>query len=378
MIKNKQMKNNSLLFSSILFILIASSCSSPVSNNPNPAEPAVNVQTMVLTTGSQSAPVTIPGQLLSYNSVDLYAKENGYVKTLYADIGTKVKKGQLLVVLEAPELLSQYHQAQADMDTRLATYKGSRDNYDRLYRTSQTPGTISPNDMDLALARAQADSAQWKAAESSFHQTEDLLSYLEIRAPFDGVITVRNISPGAYVGPADKNSGKPLMVLQELDRLRLTMNVTEGYIGFVNNRDSARFTVRGLPGLQFTAYISRKAGGLDAQTRTEQVELDVDNRDHLLLPQMYADIHLTMKEETPGFDIPGSALVTNAQRVFVIRVKDRKAVWVDVKKGLENATSVRVDGQLNAGDTLVTNATEEIKNDALLTISSVRRIAQGL
>ncbi|HXO78240.1 MAG TPA: biotin/lipoyl-binding protein, partial [Puia sp.] len=91
---------------------------------------------MILATGSQSAAVTIPGQLLSYNSVDLYAKENGYVKTLYADIGTRVRKGQLLVVLEAPELLSQYRQAQADMDTRLATYKGSRANYDRLYRTS--------------------------------------------------------------------------------------------------------------------------------------------------------------------------------------------------------------------------------------------------
>ena len=365
------MKNNSLLFSSILFIVIAGSCGSPVSSGPGTTEPAVNVQTMVLTTGSQSAAVTIPGQLLSYNSVDLYAKENGYVKALYADIGTTVKKGQLLVVLEAPELLSQYHQAQADMDTRLATYKGSRANYDRLYRTSQTPGTISPNDLDLSLARAQADSAQWKAAESSFHQTEDLLSYLEIRAPFDGVITVRNISPGAYVGPADKNSGKPLLVLQELDRLRLTMNITEGYIGFLNNRDSASFTVRGLPGLQFTAHISRKAGGLDAQTRTEQVEMDVDNRNHLLLPQMYADIRLTIKDEKPGFDIPGSALVTSAQRVFVIRVKDQKAVWVDVKKGLENATSVRVAGQLSAGDTLVTNATEEIKSGALLAVSPV-------
>ena len=371
MIKNNQMKNNSLLYSSILIFLIASSCGSSVSSGPVPAEPAVNVQTMVLTNGSQSAAVTIPGQLFSYNSVDLYAKENGYVKTLFADIGTRVKKGQLLVVLEAPELLSQYRQAQADMDTRLATYKGSRANYDRLYRTSQTPGTISPNDLDLALARAQADSAQWKAAESSFRQTEDLLNYLEIRAPFDGVITVRNISPGAYVGPADKNSAKPLLVLQELDRLRLTMNVTEGYIPFLSNRDSASFTVRGLPGRQFTAYISRKAGGLDAQTRTEQMELDVDNHNHLLLPQMYADIHLTMKEETPGFDIPGSALVMSPQRIFVIRVKDRKADWVDVKKGLENATSVRVAGQLNAGDTLVTNATEEIKNGALLTVSPV-------
>ena len=149
------------------------------------------------------------------------------------------------------------------------------------------------------------------------------------------------------------------------------MNITEGYIGSLNNRDSASFTVRGLPGLQFTAHISRKAGGLDAQTRTEQVELDVDNRKHLLLPHMYADIHLTVKDEAPGFDIPGSALVTSAQRVFVIRVKDRKAVWVDVKKGLENATSVRVAGQLNAGDTLVTNATEEIMNGALLTVGPV-------
>jgi membrane fusion protein (multidrug efflux system) len=355
-------KSDAKVFLSLLvLVMITVSCSNSNRDTKVAVSPAVNVQSFVLTTGQISAPLTIPGQLVPYNNVELYAKENSYVKTINADIGTRVKKGQLLVSLEAPEMISQYNQAQADMNTKLATYKGSRANYQRLYHTSKIPGTISPNDLDLALAKASADSAQWKASESSFRQAADLLNYLVIKAPFDGVVTARNVSPGAYVGPGDKSSGKPLLILQDQDRLRLTMNVTESYTGNLRNRDTVGFTVRSLPGRKFVAHISRMAGGIDPQTRTEQVEMDVDNREHVLLPQMYADIFLNVKGGN-GFIIPRTALVSSAERIFVITVVNHKAVWVDVKKGMEDGKNVSISGALKAGDVLVSNATDEIKN----------------
>ncbi|MDN5288455.1 MAG: efflux transporter periplasmic adaptor subunit [Mucilaginibacter sp.] len=356
-------KNNIKVYLGLLILgFITASCSSNNNNHRKVAvNAAVDVQSFVLTTGQISAPLTVPGQLVPYNNVELYAKENSYVKSINVDIGTRVKKGQLLVNLEAPEMISQYNQAQADMNTKLATYKGSKANYERLNRTSKIPGTISPNDLDLALAKASADSAQWKASQSSFRQAADLLNYLSIKAPFDGVITVRNVSPGAYVGPGDKSSGKPLLVLQDQNRLRLTMNITEGYTGYLNNRDTVGFSVRALPGQKFVAHISRMAGGIDPQTRTEQVEMDVDNKDHVLLPQMYADISLQVKGDQHGFVIPRTALVTNAERVFVISIVNHKAVWVDVKKGLEDGNTITVTGALKAGDVLVANATDEIR-----------------
>jgi membrane fusion protein (multidrug efflux system) len=328
------------------------------------------VQTFVLATGQISAPLTVPGQLVPYNNVELYAKENSYVKTINADIGTRVKKGQLLVSLEAPEMISQYNQAQADMNTKLATYKGSRANYERLNHTSKIPGTISPNDLDQALAKASADSAQWKASQSSFKQAADLLNYLTIKAPFDGVITARNVSPGAYVGPGDKSSGKPLLVLQDQNRLRLTMNITEDYTSYLNNRDTVGFSVKALPNRKFVAHISRMAGGIDPQTRTEQVEMDVDNSDHMLLPQMYADVSLLVKGDGHGFVIPRTALVVSTERIFVITIVNGKAVWVDVKKGLEDGKTIKVTGTLKAGDVLVANATDEIKNGTPLKITA--------
>lgn len=359
--KKIKKSNVKVCFSLLVLVTIMASCSNSNNDTKATANPVVDVQSFVLSTGQISTPLTIPGQLVPYNSVELYAKENSYVKTINADIGTRVKKGQVLVSLEAPEMISQYNQAQADMNTKLAVYKGSRANYERLYRTSKVPGTISPNDLDLALAKASADSAQWKASQSSFRQAADLLNYLVIKAPFDGVITARNVSPGAYIGPGDKNSGKPLLVLQDQDRLRLTMNVTESYTGNLRNQDTAGFSVRSLLGRKFVAHISRMAGGIDPQTRTEQVEMDVDNREHVLLPQMYADVFLTVKGGN-GFVIPRTALVSSAERIFVITVVNHKAVWVDVKKGLEDGKNVTISGALKAGDVLVTNATDEIKN----------------
>jgi membrane fusion protein (multidrug efflux system) len=350
----------------ICLAVFASACTSqqrPVKKSTNDS---LQVSMVAARKGSLSTLVDIPGQLLPYLSVDLYSKENGYVKTLGTDIGAGVTKNQVLLTLEAPEMESQFAQAQADVNTRLATYKGSKANYERLVRASQLPGTISPNDLDIALAKASADSASWKASVANYTRTKELLSYLVVRAPFDGVITARNVSPGAYVSPGDKTTNKPMLSLQERDKLRLTMNVAENYTGYIHMGDTVNFQVSSLPGREFKARVSRMAGGINLETRTEQIEMDVDNRDHQLLPQMYADIRLPIKGDNQDFIIPRTALVMSDEQIFVIKSEAGRAVRVGVTKTLDNAKNVAVRGPLKEGDQLIMNATSEIRDGARL------------
>jgi RND family efflux transporter MFP subunit len=165
-----------------------------------------STQVFSLTKGRLSSSLQIPGELIAYQQVDLYAKENSFVKKLFVDVGSEVKTGQLLVTMDAPELGSQLAGALSNIKSREAIYTASKANYDRLLATSQTPGTISPNDLEQANARKNADLAQLDAAKASYRQIQELQSYLQIRAPFNGVITARNVNLGAYVGPSGKGS----------------------------------------------------------------------------------------------------------------------------------------------------------------------------
>src|SRR5205085_1096301 len=189
--------------------------------------------------------------------VDLYAKENSFVKKLYVDVVSEVTTGQLLVTMEAPELGSQLAGALSDIKSREAIYTASKANYDRLYETSKTPGTISPNDLEQAAARKNADLAQLEAAKAAYRQVAQTQNYLQIRAPFSGVITARNVNLGAYVGPSGKGSEMPLFTLQEQKKLRLVISVPETYSSYLSNKNSVKFSVKALPNQEFEAQIKR-------------------------------------------------------------------------------------------------------------------------
>ena len=213
-------------------------------HNTAAAVPATEV--FSLQKGRLSSSLQIPGELIAYQQVDLYAKENSFVKKLYVDVGSEVTTGQLLVTMEAPELGSQLAGALSNIKSREAIYMASKANYDRLYETSQTPGTISPNDLEQAAARKNSDFAQLEAAKAAYKQIAETQNYLQIRAPFSGVITARNVNPGAYVGPSGKGSELPLFTLQEQKKLRLVISVPEAYTSYLNHKNEVSFTVKSL------------------------------------------------------------------------------------------------------------------------------------
>jgi membrane fusion protein, multidrug efflux system len=312
--------------------------------------------------GMMSSSLQIPGELIAYQQVDLYAKEASFVKKLYADVGSEVTTGQLLVTMEAPELGSQLAGAESNIKSREAMYLASKANHDRLVATSQTPGTISPNDLEQAAARKDADLAQLDAAKAAYRQVLQTQNYLQIRAPFSGVITSRNVNPGAYVGPSGKGSDLPLFTLQEQKRLRLVVAVPEAYSSYLSNKSEVSFAVRSLPNQHFKGQVKRLAGALDDRFHSQRIEMDVTNNNKQLLPGMVAEVNLPLPASDSTFIVPKSAVINSPESVFVIRVVNNKAERVPVKTGREANNMIEVYGNLNTSDLLLKSATDEIRS----------------
>ncbi len=326
--------------------------------------PVTNV--FSLKKGRLSSSLQIPGELIPYQQVDLYAKVNSFVKKLYVDVGSEVKEGELLATMDAPELGSQLAGAESNIKSREAIYLASKANYDRLTETSKTPGTISPNDLEQAAARKNSDLAQLQSAEAAHKEITETQGYLQIRAPFNGVITARNVNPGAYVGPAGKGSELPLFNLQEQKRLRLVLSVPEAYTEYLNHKDEVSFTVRSMPGHSFKATIKRLSGSIDSRLRSQRVEMDVFNNDIKLLPGMVAEVNLPLPATDSTFIVPKSAVVNSTEAVFVIRVVNNQSQRVEVKTGRDANGMTEIYGNLKEGDLLLITASDEIKNGTAL------------
>ena len=353
------------LFAAIALLAVAglSSCGSKEQKEATDDQdtiPAIAV--FPLEKGKLSSDLALPGELAPYQQVDLYAKVSSFVKKVNVDVGSEVKQGQLLLTLEAPEVNSQLAEAKSRIATQAAILAASKSNYDRLLETSKTPGTISGNDLDQAAAKMHSDQANVEAAKSAYQANVANLDYLNIKAPFNAVVSSRNINPGAFVGPTSKGSDMPLLVLQQQDRLRLVISVPEAYSGILKENSKVTFTVRSMPGKKFTAEVKRMAGALDSKLRSERLEMDVYNKDKTLLPGMYAEVHMDLSGSDSTFVIPKTALVQSTEKVFVVRMKDGKANWVDVKKGRDSDGKVEVFGDLKVGDELVTIANDEIRD----------------
>jgi RND family efflux transporter MFP subunit len=356
------------------FFLISSlnACHSSEGKEEDDESPKVEApaatEMITLQRGKLASALQIPGELVAFRDVDIYAKVSGFIKALYVDVGTEVKQGQLLAVAEAPELSAQLSSAQSKLKAQEALSIASKANYERVLEASKFSGAVSRNDVDQALAKRNADLAQLEAAKSAYQEVADLKKYLEIRAPFSGVISARNTSTGAYIGPSGKGSEFPLFVLTEQKKLRLVISVPEAYTGYVDLNDQVNFTVKAFPEKKFTGQVKRQAGALDKKLRSERVEVDVMNEDRKLLPGMVAEVNVPLPTKSNTLIVPKAAVVNSTTGVFVIKVVNGKAQWVPIKKGLEADEKVEIFGELNEGDQIVASANEEIRDGSPVTV----------
>ena len=363
------MKNNTWIAVLLGFVAIGflAGCGAKETKKEEKPTSAVT-ETFLLKKDKITTDLQLPGELIAYQQVDLYAKVNSFVKELKVDIGSEVSEGQLLVVLEAPELVSQLLAAESRLKSQEAIYTASKANYDRVLATSKTAGTISQNDLDQASAKMNSDLAQLEAAKATQKEYSTMKSYLEIRAPFSGIITNRNANLGAYVGPSGKGSEFPLFTLQEQKHLRLVVSIPEAYTNLLKNGSEVSFSVRSQPNETFKAQVKRMAGALDTRLRAEKIEMDVYNTDKKLLPGMIAEVTVPLGDSDSSFVIPKTALVSSAEGIYVVKVIDNKTQRVSVKKGRESGDQVEIFGNVNVNDILVKKASEELRDGTTIKV----------
>ncbi|NMH27764.1 efflux RND transporter periplasmic adaptor subunit [Flavobacterium silvaticum] len=330
-------------------------------NKPAADAPMPALETVAVTKEKFSTEMRVPAELTGFKQVDIYAKVTGFVKELKVDIGSEVKEGQLLIVLEAPEISSQLSAAESRYKSLEAVYIASKGTYNRLFETSKVEGTISKNELELADAKKNSDYAQFQAAKASYAEVQNYRNYLQIRAPFTGVVSARNINLGAYVGPSGKGSDLPMVTIQQQDKLRLSVFVPEQFSGYLKDGDALKFQVKSLPGQEFDAKIARMSGALDARLRSERVEMDVINKANLK-PGMIAEVVLPLNAPDSTMVVPKSAVVTSSEGVYVLLADNGLTKRVDVQKGRELEDKVEIFGDLPKGAQVVKLGSEEIKD----------------
>ncbi len=354
-VRNRQL--SILILLSVLFMYGCSDDKKPESQSIQPAAPHYSLARAEKRNVQQI--MKLPAQLAAFEEVSIFPKVNGYVKTVAVDIGSHVRRGQELMLLEAPELNQAVVQAKEKYGRAVADYMISKDNDERLQQASRTPGAISPMDLASAGGRREADSALSNSEKANWQMQETMLSYLRVTAPFDGIITQLNVHPGALVSAENKD--RPMLELKEVDHLRLQVDLPENIAAMLKNNDTISFYLSAFPGKKMLARISRKSMNVNAQFRSERVEADVPNKDELLAPGMYADIQFDSKGNPDALSVPKSAVVTSTERKYVIVVRNGKTIRVNVSTGNEDNHYIQVVGDLRAGEEVIANASDEIK-----------------
>ncbi|MEK7831453.1 MAG: efflux RND transporter periplasmic adaptor subunit [Acidobacteriota bacterium] len=376
---------------------------SPSTMPTTAAAPPPTVNVVTVESHELNRQLRLPGELLPFEDVAIYAKLQSFVEQITVDRGSMVKRGQLLVRLRAPELDTQRREAEArvsgmqsqkvEAQARVASIRAQRieaeaklsseeATFKRMKAASATPGVVAGNDLEIAeriieqaRARVQALIETERAAQAqikTFDESERALkeavtsasnieAYLRITAPFDGVVTERNAHPGSLAMP----TGMPMLRLQQVSRLRLVVAVPETEVAGINPGAKLNFTLPAFPGETFSGTVARNSRSLDAKTRTMPIELDVANASGKLAPGMFPEIQWPTKRPRPSLFVPPTAIATTTERSFVIRIKDGTTEWVDVKRGAsmnqKGIDLVEVFGDLASGDTIAARGTDELR-----------------
>jgi RND family efflux transporter MFP subunit len=327
--------------------------------------------------------LSIAGQFIPYQNVELHAKVAGYIKNINVDIGDHVHQGQVLAVLEIPELVAQVDEAKAavhhaeeeiqrahsDVSRAQADNVALHANAERLVNTDKVrPGLIAQQELDDATAKDRASQAQVDAATSALAAARQQLevakaneehysalgNYARIVAPYDGVVTWRFSDTGSLVQAGTSNtSGLPVVTVAQVNVLRLRIPVPESLASKVRIGDSADVHVQAT-GEHFTGKVARFTDSLDTSTRTMQVEIDVPNPNFHLQPGMYADVQLSANSRPNALTVPIQAIQRGESKTTVLVLDAQNRVQTrDVQVGVESSNNVEILGGLNEGERVI-------------------------
>ncbi|MBV9267163.1 MAG: efflux RND transporter periplasmic adaptor subunit [Acidobacteriaceae bacterium] len=318
--------------------------------------PVVSVVRPKLSAGAQE--VLIPGNIQAFTDTPIWARSNGYLKAWYVDIGARVHQGQLLAEIESPETDQQLQQAREQLSVDEANLKLAQitaDRYNNLFKTD----SVAKQDVDNAVQDAAAKTATLRSAQANVKRLEELVSYEKVIAPFDGVITARNIDVGALIN-AGAGPGHELFHMASISTLRVYVQVPEVYSRSAKPGVTAYLTLSEFPGRQFHGTIVRNANAIDPASRTLLVEVDVRNPTGELLPGSYASVHLKLPSKVEALTVPVNTLLFRSEGLRVAAVRDGRAQLLPVVIGRDFGEDVELVSGINKGDLIVVNPSDSI------------------
>jgi RND family efflux transporter MFP subunit len=303
--------------------------------------------------GAPSQELILPGNLQAYTDSPIYARTNGYLKKWYFDIGARVKQGALLATIESPEIDQELAQARADLATAQANQKYAQTQASR-YQELLKSNAVATQDTDNFTTQAAATTTQVKSAQANVDRLGQLVGFESVYAPFDGVVTARNVDIGTLINAGAGNTpGSELFHLDSENVLRVYVNVPQVYSGSTVPGVTATLTLAEMPGRTFTGKIVRTAKAIDLTSRTLLVEVDVDNRKGELYPGAYAQVHFKLTNAHPSMILPVSTLMFRSEGLRVAIVENSKAKLVPITIGRDDGRTVEVIQGLNPSDEVV-------------------------
>ena len=311
--------------------------------------------------GPGSDKLVLPGSVQAFYEAPIYARTNGYLKVWNTDIGTPVKKGQLLALIDTPEVDQELLQAQADLATAAANYQLARTTNDRWQGLLSTE-SVSQQDADQRAGDAAAKAAARQSAAANVARLRELESFKRVLAPFDGIVTQRNTDVGALIN-AGQSAGNALFRVADVHRLRIYVSVPQPYASAIHPGLSAELEFADHPGRLYQAVVANSAQALDANSRTLQVELQIDNAKGELLPGSYAQVYFTLAGVDNTLRIPVNTVLfrTDGLRVAVLDEQHRVHLR-SITEGRDFGTEIEVLSGLTVNDVLVANPPDSISD----------------
>ena len=329
--------------------------------------PSVAVVEPEIAAGAEE--IVLPGNMQAFTDTPIWARASGYLKAWHVDIGARVKRGELLAEIESPETDQQLQQARQQLSTAEANLKLAQitaDRYNNLFKTD----SVAKQDVDNAVQAASANTATVKAAQANVSRLEQLVAYEKVYAPFDGVITARNIDVGALVDADTNTAGKELFHLAATATLRVYVSVPEVYSRAAKPCVLAYLTLAEFPGRQFRGTVVRNADAIDPNSRTLLVEVDVKNVTGELLPGSYTSVHLRLPSKVRAVTVPANALLFRSEGLRVAVVRNGRTDLVPVVLGRDYGDKVEIVSGITPHDRVIVNPSDSIVSGEPVRITS--------
>jgi len=306
--------------------------------------------------------LVLPGSLLAYEESPIYARTSGYLVRWYKDIGSRVNKGELLAKIDTPEVDQELNQTRAARQQILAQMdlaKISADRWENLRKTD----SVSAQEADQYESGYKQSQANLAAADANVRRLEQLEGFKDVYAPFSGVLTKRNVDPGALINAGAGAAGRELFDLARVDPLRVYTSVPQAYAPYIKVGAKTAITLQEFPGQKFAAKVARTAESIDPTTRTLLTEVDVPNQDGRLLPGSFGEVHFAVGSNVNKVTVPVNAMLFRSQGPQVAVVgPDNKVQLRHINIGRDYGTTLEILGGVSPTDQVVINPADSLED----------------